>query len=87
MKSLTETLNEMLTESNGPKVGDIGSWHGNFATVLYTDEDEVCFIVGSYKGREFQEILKKFEAEDPKFWDEHEDNIITVSLKEWKRQQ
>ena len=87
MKSLTETLNEMLTESAGPKVGDTGSWHGATVTVLYTDEAEVSFIVGSYTGKEFQDILKKFEAEDPKFWDEKGEYIYTVSFKEWKRQQ
>lgn len=87
MKTLCETVKDALLESAGPKVGDIGNWHGESATVLYTDEDEVSFIIGTYRGKEFQDMLQKFEAEDAKFWDKYGDSIENVSIKDWKKQQ
>ena len=87
MKTLCETVKDALLESAGPKVGDIGNWHGEEATIFYADEDEVTFILGSYKGKEFQEMLKEFEAEDPKFWSAYEGCIQTAPVRIWKKQQ
>lgn len=85
MKSLVEYISE--SSSSKAKVGEIGSWHGSFATVFYVDDTLVAGIVGSFSGKEFDEMKKKYDAEDPKFFDEWEDYMFECTPKEWMKQQ
>ena len=62
-----------------------GYWHGENATVLYNDDEEITFIAGNYSESELDKIRKLFYTDDPKI-SKYDDYIFTVPVEEWEEQ-
>lgn len=80
MKTIQEYLNESLNESKFEQ----GSWHGNDAWILDSDNDGVTILIGSYSEKEVKDIYKLYQKDDPKI-EEYE--IEYVENDEWENQQ
>lgn len=86
---MKESMREPNALYRGGYIGGhlCGSWHGNTAWILLRDSNEVTFITGEYDPKTLKRIQNMFDHDDPKLQDKYGDNIMTVSIDEWDKQQ